>query len=66
FIHIGCFKGDAEFDISFNGTKEKYKQGIINAESDNYDAPFYAFTIKSIEDYQKKILYIIDEIFKNW
>lgn len=66
FIHIGCFKGDVEFDIPFNGTREKYKQGIINAESDSYDAPFYAFTIKSIGDYQKKILYIIEEIFKNW
>ncbi len=66
FIHIGCFKGDVEFDVPFNGTREKYKQGIINAESDSYDAPFYAFTIKSIGDYQKKILYIIDEIFKNW
>lgn len=66
FIHIGCFKGDVEFDIPFNGTREKYKQGIINAESDSYDAPFYAFTIKSIGDYQKKIFYIIEEIFKNW
>lgn len=66
FIHIGCFRGDAEFDINFSGTKEKYKQGIINAESDSYDAPFYAFTIKSIDDYKKKMLYIIDDVFKNW
>lgn len=66
FIHIGCFKGDVEFNIPFNGTKEKYKQGIINAKSDDYDVPFYAFTIKSIDDYQKKILCIVDEIFKNW
>lgn len=66
FIHIGCFKGDVELDTSFNGTREKYKQGIINAESDSYDVPFYAFTIKSIDDYKKKILYVIDEVFKNW
>lgn len=66
FIHIGCFKGDVEFDKPFNGTREKYKQGIINAESDSYDVPFYAFTIKSIDDYQKKMLYIIEEIFRNW
>lgn len=66
FIHIGCFKGDVEFDVPFSGTREKYKQGIINAENDSYDAPFFAFTIKSIEDYKKKILYIIEEIFENW
>lgn len=67
FVHIGCFKGDAEFDINFDGTREKYKQGIINAKGDNnYDVPFYAFAIKSIDDYRKKMLYIIDEIFKNW
>lgn len=66
FVHIGCFKGDVEFDINFNGSKEKYKQGIINAKGNNYDAPFYAFSIKSIDDYKKKMLYIIDDIFKNW
>lgn len=66
FIHIGCFKGDVELDMNFSGTREKYKQGIINAESDSYDAPFYAFIIKSIDDYKKKILYIVDEIFTNW
>lgn len=66
FVHVGCFKGDAELDINFIGTKEKYKQGIINADGDNYDAPFFAFIIKSVEDYKKKMLYIIDEIFNNW
>lgn len=29
FIHIGCFKGDVDFDKKIEGTKKKYKQSIL-------------------------------------
>ena len=29
FIHIGCFKGDVDFDKKIEGTKKTYKQSIL-------------------------------------
>lgn len=64
FMHIGCFKGDVSLDKRIEGTKEEYKQSII--EGDYMDAPYYAFVIKSINDYEMKLKYMITDIFKNW
>lgn len=66
FIHIGCFKGDVDFDKRIEGTKEKYKQLIIEGEGINMDIPCYAFAIKSIEDFRMKLSYMLADVFKDW
>lgn len=66
FIHIGCFNGDVVFDKKMDGRKEKYKQSIIEGSGENLDVPYYAFAISSIEDYEKKLRYVINDIFTNW
>lgn len=30
------------------------------------DVPYYAFVIKSIDDYEMKLAYILTDVFKNW
>ena len=32
----------------------------------NLDVPYYAFVIKSIEDYEMKLGYVLTDVFKNW
>lgn len=66
FIHIGCFKGDVNFDKKIEGTGKKYKQSILEGADDVLDVPYYAFAIESIEDYEKKLGYVITDVFKNW
>ena len=66
FIHIGCFSNEVNFEKNFQGTQLKYKQGIIGGSDGILDVPFYAFDISSIEDYEKKLKYVIKDIFKNW
>ncbi len=66
FIHIGCFKGDVDFDKKIEGTRDKYKQAILEGTEGNLDVPYYAFVIKSIEDYEKKLGYVLTDVFKNW
>lgn len=66
FIHIGCFKGDVEFDKKIEGTREKYRQSILEGINGNFDVPCYAFVIKSIEDYEIKLDYVLTDVFKNW
>lgn len=66
FVHIGCFKGDIEFDKKIEGTREKYKQSILEGTDGNLDVPYYAFVIKSIEDYEMKFGYILTDVFRNW
>lgn len=68
YIHIGCFNNDVKFDKTINETQDKYKQGIIQLPDDSQaiDAPYYAFTISSIENLQMKIEYIINDIFNQW
>lgn len=64
FMHIGCFKGDVRFDKKIDGTNAEYKQSII--EGDHADAPYYAFVVKSISDYERKFKYMMTDIFKDW
>ncbi len=66
FIHIGCFIGDVEFEKKIEGTRAKYKQSIIEGSDKNMDVPYYAFAISSINDYEMKLKYIINDIFANW
>ena len=66
FIHIGCFKGDVEFDKKIEGTREKYKQSILEGIDGNLDVPYYAFVIKSIKDYEIKLDYVLTDVLKNW
>ena len=66
FIHIGCFRGDVEFDKKIKETKKTYKQDIMEGKNDCLDVPYYAFIIESIEDYKVKFEYILDDIFENW
>ena len=66
FIHIGCFKGDEDFDKRIEGSREKYKQSILEGTGGNMDVPYYAFVIKSIDDYEMKLAYILTDVFKNW
>ncbi len=66
FLHIGCFKGDVKFDKKIEGTREKYKQSILEGTGSNMDVLYYAFIIKSCEDFTKKFAYILNDIFKNW
>lgn len=66
FIHIGCFSNEVNFEKNFQGTQLKYKQGIIGGSDGILDVPFYTFDISSIEDYEKKLKYVIKDIFKNW
>lgn len=68
FIHIGCFNNDVEFDKTISGTAEKYKQSIIQLQDDPeaFDAPYYAFTISSIENLKMKVQYVLEDIFKEW
>ena len=66
FIHIGCFKGNVDFDKKIEGTREKYKQSILEGIDGNLDVPYYAFVIKSIEDYEMKLGYVLTDVFKNW
>lgn len=66
FIHIGCFRGDVEFDKKIKETKKTYKQDILEGKNDCLDVPYYAFIIESIEDYKVKFEYILDDIFENW
>ena len=66
FIHIGCFKGDVDFDKRIEGSREKYKQSILEGTGGNMDVPYYAFVIKSIDDYEMKLAYILTDVFKNW
>jgi hypothetical protein len=66
FIHIGCFKGDVDFDKKIEGTSEKYKQSILEGIDGNLDIPYYAFVIKSIENYEMKLSYVLSDVFKNW
>lgn len=66
FVHIGCFRGDVNFDKRIDGTNEKYRQSILEGEDENVDVPYYAFAIKSIEDYKMKLGYVVSDVFKNW
>ena len=66
FIHIGCFKGDIDFDKQIEGTKEKYKRSVLEGEDDNLDVPYYAFIIKSISDYEMKLGHVLTDVFENW
>ncbi len=66
FIHIGCFKGDVEFDKKIEGAREKYKQSILEGIDGNLDVPYYAFVIKSIKDYEIKLDYVLTDVLKNW
>ena len=66
FAHIGCFRGDVNFDKRIDGTNEKYRQSILEGEDENVDVPYYAFAIKSIEDYKMKLGYVVSDVFKNW
>lgn len=65
-IFIGCYNKDVDFDkhIDDNTT---YKQSIINSnDSKKADAPYYAFSMTSIADFENKFCYIIKDILKNW
>lgn len=66
FIHIGCFNGDVDFDKKIEGTRDKYKHAILEGAKGNLDVPYYAFVIKSIEDYERKLGYVLTDVFKNW
>lgn len=67
YVHIGCFNRDVEFEKEIPNSSEKYKQGLIQIPNESiYDAPYYAFTISSIENLKFKICYIIKEIFEQW
>lgn len=68
FIHIGCFNNDVNFDKTIDETDEMYKQGLIQLTDDPkaVDAPYYAFSISSIENLQLKMSYVIKEIFEQW
>ena len=43
-----------------------YKQSILEGTGGNMDVPYYAFVIKSIDDYEMKLAYILTDVFKNW
>ena len=60
------FKGNVDFDKKIEGTREKYKQSILEGIDGNLDVPYYAFVIKSIEDYEMKLGYVLTDVFKNW
>lgn len=67
YIHIGCFNNDVEFDKVIQGTQEKYKQGLIQLKNEEvYDAPYFAFSISSVENLELKMCYVINEIFEQW
>ena len=67
YIHIGCFNNDVEFDKKIQDSQEKYKQGIIQLKNEEtYDAPYFAFSISSIENLKIKMCYVIKEIFSQW
>ncbi len=68
YIHIGCFNNGVLFDKTIDGTHEKYKLGLIQIETDPKvdDAPYFAFSISSIENLKLKICYVMKEIFEQW
>lgn len=67
YIHIGCFNNDVVFDRDIENSSEKYKQGLIQlSNSDVNDAPYFAYTVSSIEDLKLKTSYVIKEVFKQW
>lgn len=67
YIHIGCFNNGVEFDKKIEGTHEKYKRGKIQLKNEDvYDAPYFAFSISSIENLKLKMCYVIKEIFDQW
>lgn len=67
YIHIGCFNNGVEFDKQIQGTHEKYKRGQIQLKNEDvYDAPYFAFSISSIENLKLKICYVMKEIFEQW
>jgi hypothetical protein len=68
YIHIGCFNNGVEFDKTIIETHEKYKQGLIQIESDSRvnDVPYFAFSISSLENLKFKICHVVKEIFEQW
>lgn len=68
YIHIGCFNNDVDFDKKINGSKETYKQGLIQMIDDPKvnDAPYYGFSISSIENLELKLSFAIKEICTQW
>jgi hypothetical protein len=68
YIHIGCFNNDVEFDKCIEGSHERYKQGLIQLNDDPKidDVPYFAFSISSIENFQLKFSYVVENILEQW
>lgn len=68
YLHIGCFNNGVVFDENIAEKKAMYKHGILQLPEDPkaLDAPFFAFTMDSIDDFKIKFSHIIKTIFDQW
>ncbi|SET54813.1 hypothetical protein [[Clostridium] polysaccharolyticum] len=68
YIHIGFNNNDVVFDKTINNSSIEYKLDLLQCQESEQvdDAPYYAIAIKSREDFESKLKFIISDIFEQW
>ena len=68
YIHIGFNNSDVVFDKPIENRGREYKLDLLQCQDNEQvdDAPYYTVAIKSRKDFEKKLEFIISDIFEQW